>query len=206
MTTVEPPDFVWSEPPTAPPERRQESATRHRVPGEPGLWVFVLGDMTMFAVFFTVFAWKAHADRALFAGAARQLHISIGATNTMVLLIGSYLVAAALHAGRSDRTGAQRRLLWGAMACAGVFATLKAVEWTAELSAGHTPASNAFFTFYYVLCGVHLLHVGLGTLLLAIWQRTESKGLLAECAATYWHMVDLLWIVIFTLLYVAVPV
>jgi nitric oxide reductase NorE protein len=205
MTTFESPDFLWREPAGEPKAQRPDGTAKHRVPGEPGLWVFILGDMTMFAVFFTVFAWKAHEDRPGFASAAQQLHVPIGVTNTLVLLLGSYLVAAALHAGRADNLGSQRRLLLGAMACAGLFAVLKAIEWSAELGAGHTPTSSSFFTFYYVLCGVHLLHVAIGTLLLAIWRRTSSKGLLAECAATYWHMVDLLWIVIFTLLYVAVP-
>lgn len=177
---------------------------RANVPGEPGLWVFILGDMSVFALFFTVFAKESRQDSGLFAAGAGELHVSIGVANTLILLLSSYLVVGGLHAGRTGDVARMRRLLAGATACAAGFAALKAVEWSLEVHAGHTPATNPFFTFYYVLCGVHLLHVAIGGALLTAWRRSGGAGLFAECAAVYWHMVDLLWVIIFALLYVAV--
>ena len=87
-----------------------------------------------------------------------------------------------------------------------MFVALKAYEWSAKFAAGYT-VSNEFFSFYYVLTGVHMLHVTLGLIVLGVCVRElravkRRRTTLIEQGATYWHMVDLLWIVIFGLLYV----
>ena len=99
-------------------------------------------------------------------------------------------------------------MVGGAIGCAAGFAALKAVEYTSELSSGHTPASGLFFTFYFVLTGLHLLHVVIGSGLLLAWQGMLKRGRswvqvrgLAEGIASYWHMVDLLWVAIFAIVY-----
>jgi nitric oxide reductase NorE protein len=125
-----------------------------------------------------------------------------------VLLLGSYLVVLALRAHRLGRLVRCKRLLGGAVACGAAFAALKAVEYSFEISDGHTPGENAFFLFYFTLTGIHLVHVLIGTALLFGWFRAARRGrewkrdrAFAESAAVYWHMVDLLWILIFTLIY-----
>ena len=99
-------------------------------------------------------------------------------------------------------------MIFGAIACAAVFAGLKAIEYYLEISAGHTPVSGQFFNFYFILTGLHLLHVVVGSALLTAWQlmcrrRREWKGTrrVVEGIASYWHMVDLLWVAIFALVY-----
>jgi nitric oxide reductase NorE protein len=178
------------------------------VPAEPGLWVFLFGDMTIFGAFFVVFLWERRQDPSEFAQSAAQLYQPLGVVNTVVLLASSYLVVLAHGAHRRNQRERARALVNGALCCAFAFASLKAVEYSLELVAGHTPASNTFFTFYYVLTGVHLLHVILGALLLILWRRRTNRATewsthrgLVEAAAVYWHMVDLLWVVIFSLLY-----
>lgn len=178
------------------------------VPAEPGLWVFLFGDMTIFGAFFVVFLWERRQDPAEFAHSATELYQPIGVLNTLVLLVSSYVVVLALEAHRGNQRERARKLVNGALFCALVFVSLKAVEYSLELHAGHTPASNTFFTFYYVLTGVHLLHVILGALLLFLWRRRTDRAAewstdrgLVEAAAVYWHMVDLLWVVIFSLVY-----
>jgi nitric oxide reductase NorE protein len=99
-------------------------------------------------------------------------------------------------------------LIAGAVGCAAVFAGLKAFEYYSAISSGHTPSTGTFFTFYFVLTGLHLLHVIVGTALLLVWQAmlkrrrswTGSQKV-AEGIASYWHMVDFLWVAIFTLVY-----
>ncbi|MFL6071744.1 MAG: cytochrome c oxidase subunit 3 [Actinomycetes bacterium] len=178
------------------------------VPAEPGLWVFLLGDMTIFGAFFVVFLWERRQDPSGFARSAAELLQPVGVVNTLVLLVSSYLVVLALDAHRRDQRQRAQQLVKGALLCALVFASLKAVEYSLELHGGRTPGSNRFFTFYYVLTGVHLLHVMLGALLLSLWCRRTSRAGewsadrgLVEAAAVYWHMVDLLWVVIFSVVY-----
>jgi nitric oxide reductase NorE protein len=178
------------------------------IPGEAGLWIFLLGDMTLFAAILLAFLWNRRSDPPGFKDAAHQLIQPIGAVNTLVLLLSSYLVVRALFAHRGAQYLDARRLIAGAIGCAVVFAGLKALEYYLELSAGHTPASGKFFNFYFILTGLHLLHVVVGTALLTGWQlmlkrRRAWSGVqrLTEGIASYWHMVDLLWVAIFALVY-----
>ncbi|WP_319455960.1 MULTISPECIES: cytochrome c oxidase subunit 3 [unclassified Mycobacterium] len=187
---------------------RPAKARPGHIPGEAGLWIFILGDMTLFAAIMLAFLWDRRSNPGVFKDAAHQLIQPIGAVNTLVLLLSSYLVVGAMCAHRAARYGHARRLVAGAMCCAATFAGLKALEYYLELSAGHTPASGKFFNFYFILTGLHLLHVIVGTALLTAWQlmlkrRREWAGAqrVTEGIASYWHMVDLLWVAIFALVY-----
>jgi nitric oxide reductase NorE protein len=202
------PEFVWTD---VPAPRRSLAVRPHaegHIPGEAGLWIFILGDMSLFGAFFIVLMWERHGQPALFAQSAGELSPTIGAINTLVLLVSSYLVVAATWAHRRGDQPLAARWLAGAAACAVVFAALKGLEYFHTLAGGNTPGSNMFFTFYFVLTGVHLLHVLIGTALLTLWARQlrrrrswETARTVGEGVAVYWHMVDLLWIAIFTLVY-----
>ena len=178
------------------------------IPGEAGLWIFILGDMTLFAAILVVFLWERRSDPVVFEESAHQLIQPIGAANTLVLVLSSYLVVRAVFAHRGGRYPQAIRFVAGAVGCAAVFAGLKAFECYSEISSGHTPSSGPFFTFYFVLTGLHLLHVIVGTALLLAWQAmlkrrrpwTGSQKVV-EGIGSYWHMVDLLWVAIFTLVY-----
>lgn len=180
-----------------------------RTPVEIGLWVFILGDMSLFGAFFAGFGWQAHVDPALFASSAARLLIGIGAINTLVLLTSSLFVVAAVRAMNAGAFRPAARALAAALVCALVFAGLKVSEYLAEIGAGYTPATNQFFTYYFVLTGIHLLHVLIGAVLLfTAWRglRAATPSLsprFVEGAGIYWHMVDLLWVVLFPLLYIS---
>jgi nitric oxide reductase NorE protein len=86
------------------------------------------------------------------------------------------------------------------------FPVMKAFEYVPEVAAGLTPGTNLFFMYYYVMTGLHLCHVMLGLVILGFVIRSllisaRPKMSFVETAATYWHMVDLLWILLFALLY-----
>lgn len=208
MHGTELPSFVWADRGTsrAPTDPRADRTPG--IPGEVGIWIFLLGDMTIFGAFFAVFVWEGRRAPELFGRSTLELHQGVGAANTVVLLLSSYLVVVALDAWRQGRVTSCTRALWAASCCGVLFALLKLGEYASGIGAGHVPASNTFFTFYYVLTGIHLLHVVIGMVLLTVWRRRAVRAVVpgsgigfAESAAAYWHMVDLLWILIFTLVY-----
>jgi nitric oxide reductase NorE protein len=183
-----------------------------RVPGETGLWVFVLGDMTVFAALMVMMMRQRHADPTLVADSAEHLMPGAGFLNTLVLLLSSYLVVRALHAHRRDDHSGASRFIVSAIACAVAFAIVKGVEYTNEIGAGFTPTTNVFFNYYFGLTGLHLVHVTIGSVLLGWWLKTTRRQATwstsrrtVEGIAVYWHMVDLLWIAIFTLAYLVCP-
>ncbi|MDO3399492.1 cytochrome c oxidase subunit 3 [Mycolicibacterium neoaurum] len=180
---------------------------RH-LPGEEGMWVFIFGDMTVFAMLFGVYLYYRGADTAEFNQSQLLLNQTFGVVNTLVLLTSSLLVVTALRAVRGGALELARRLLYGAMACGVVFIVNKAIEYGEKISMGLVPATNEFFMYFYVMTGLHLLHVVIGLALLWFMvtltrrpARGERQQRYLEGAACFWHMVDLLWIVIFPLLY-----
>ena len=180
-----------------------------RVPGEPGLWVFLLGDMTVFGAFFVGFLVYRSRESEAFRVAAAALTPGLGALNTAVLLTSSLLMAAAIARLRTTRDVARvRHLLRGVLGCAVLFALVKIGEYAHLLAGGHTPQTAVFFTLYFALTGIHLLHLliggGLVVVLLRVLSGASDPGgrtAMARGVASYWHMVDLLWVVLFPLLY-----
>ena len=200
------PEFLGGEPAVARQQcRPRPPAADGHTPGEPGLWVFILGDMSLFGAFFVVLLWQRRATPRTFEESARELLRFIGVINTAVLLLSSYLVVSALWAHRQGCWRRARISVLAALLCAAVFATLKVIEYLHVLRGGQGPTTNQFYTFYFVLTGVHLLHVMIGAGLLTAWLQQlrghGSQSRFVEGVAVYWHMVDLLWVVIFTLLY-----
>jgi len=163
----------------------------------------------MFTVLFSVYLMQRGKAPELFAQSQSALHVNLGATNTVVLLASSLLVVFATQAFRRDQLRRHvPRLLMGAVVLGLVFVVVKAFEYSAIISAGLTPNTNQFYMYYFVLTGLHLVHVlaGLAVLLLikTLARRPTPSAThiaLFECGACFWHLVDLLWIVIFPLLY-----
>lgn len=184
----------------------KQAETRH-IPGEEGVWVFIGGDLIIFAVFFITYAVARTQEPALFASSQAELNRGLGLANTLILLTSSWFVARAVAAARIGAPAARRNLCF-AVALGVAFAVLKAVEYSEKIAAGFTLNSNNFFIYYYMFTGIHLLHVivGLGVLLWTI-TRFDKGGKLrgnvsaVEGSGVFWHLVDLLWIILFALLY-----
>jgi nitric oxide reductase NorE protein len=175
-------------------------------PGGASVWVFVLGDMVIFGVYFIVFmVYRAH-EQGSFLMAQRHLSLASGAVNTLLLLASSRFVALAVAAARAGDVRRARRLI-GAAALGGCgFLLVKAHEWYTLVSAGLTVQRDNFFMFYYAFTGVHLFHVLAGLIaagIMAAELRRPAGGRrwIVEAGALYWHLVDLLWILLFALLY-----
>ncbi|MDX8153239.1 cytochrome c oxidase subunit 3 [Patulibacter brassicae] len=177
------------------------------VPGEPGLWIFLLVDMTIFAVFFGAFLVGRADEPAVFAEGRTHLSVALGTANTLVLLASSLVMALAVRAHRAGDAPRARRLIATVLLGGLLFVAFKAIEWQALLGDGHPPASSSFFTYYFAITGVHLLHLVAGAVVLLVVRARVGAGAasrgLVEGGASYWHMVDLLWLVIYPVVYFA---
>lgn len=186
---------------------RPASARWVHLPGDSAMWVMVLGDFIIFGGYFIIFMVHRAMKPAEFLAAQQHLDINIGVVNTLVLLASSWFIALSVQAARADDHDRALRLTYLGGLCGVVFILIKAYEWMAKVAQGYTLPSSEFFMFYYMLTGVHLFHVCLGLVILGVVVRElrnprRRRVSMVESGATYWHMVDLLWVVIFALLYV----
>jgi len=185
---------------------RNASTIRAHLPGEPSMWFFVIGDLLIFALYFVSYVFFRGHDHAAFLQGQQHLNQDLGFINTVVLLTSSLFVALGTTAARAGQRRDARHLFVLAVLCGALFPLIKAIEWIPEIRAGHTPGSGLFFMYYYVLAGMHLCHVLLGLVILCFVVRDlhrspEPNQRFIETGATYWHMVDLLWLVLFALFY-----
>lgn len=180
----------------------------NRVPGEIGIWLFVAGDLLVFAVFFIVIALGQVQQPEVFGQARTSLDMWAGVVNTFLLLTGSWFVAVGVDKCRRTGKPVASHYFSLGILCGVAFAANKTFEWGGKISAGFSPATNDFYMYFFIFTGIHLLHVivGIGVLLLvrSVSQRpalTQRDIRTMESGATFWHLVDLLWIVLFALFY-----
>jgi nitric oxide reductase NorE protein len=180
---------------------------RGHLPGDVHIWVMVLGDLVIFGAYFIIFMIYRAMKPTEFLAAQQHLDVSVGVVNTLVLLTSSWFIARGVQAHRAGNHSTAIRLTYLGGVCGVAFIAIKVYEWSAEIAKGATWTGGDFYMFYYMLTGVHLFHVALGLLFLAVVVRElrnprRRRASIVESGASYWHMVDLLWIVIFGLLYV----
>ncbi|MFW6346370.1 MAG: cytochrome c oxidase subunit 3 [Halomonas sp.] len=170
------------------------------LPGNPLMWVLILSELLVFMAFFALYAAERATQVALFDASQRELDPLMGGLNTLVLLTSGLCVALAVEASAAAHTRRARRWLAAAMGLGVLFGVIKVVEYVSKFGAGITPETNTFFGFYYGLTAFHFAHVlfGLALLALVTW-RTSLENV--ETAAAFWHMVDLIWILLYPLLY-----
>jgi nitric oxide reductase NorE protein len=174
----------------------------------PSILTFIIADMVIFGVFFGLFTAGRLQNPELFERSAALLDPRLGLLNTVILVTSGWQVVLAVHAaGDADRRAVRRHLALAVLLGAG-FAVTKLCEYHDKVSHGITMLSNDFFMFYFVLTGAHFLHylVGMGVLVF-LWSRAGMEAVdgplkgWIESGGLYWHMVDLLWIVLFPMLY-----
>ncbi len=183
--------------------------TQIAAPPPPGIWTFIAADCAGFGIFFAVFMSERMNNPVLFDKSARLLDLRLGLTNTLILISSSWLVAMALSAADAGRVRKAKLLMMGGLAVGSCFAVLKMTEYAHKFAAGITPTTNDFFSFYFILTGVHFLHYLIGlVVLIAMILALHRQGNGAseripwlEAGGIYWHMVDLLWLFLFPMLY-----
>jgi len=173
-----------------------------------GVWVFIGADSVIFAILFLNFMQNRLKEPALYEASRHTLNLNLGGIDTLILLTSSWSVALAIQALKRDLIDRVPRHLLGGVLTGLMFAVSKSIEYSQKFAHGLTPGTNPFYMWYFTLTGIHLVHVLLGTSLLTfLWIRSRrgawssSHRAVPESVASFWHLVDLLWIVIFPLLY-----
>lgn len=178
-------------------------------PGDFAIWIFIFAELLVFGVFFLSYAFSRSAHVELFNTYQLELNRTTGAINTMVLISSSYFVVRGVAAIKRGLERQCVRWLTGALLLGGVFVAIKLWEFDEKLSAGVTLSTNTFYMFYLSLTFFHFMHVLLAMVILAAVILKARRGGYSpadytgvETGASYWHMVDLVWIILFPLVYV----
>jgi cytochrome c oxidase subunit III len=197
-----------------------ESLERQHTTARLGMWVFLGSESLLFAGLFALYAAYRFAYPVEFHAASAHANLVIGTVNTYILLTSSLTVALAIHATRQGHRRRTVALLGATIAFGLAFDVLKFIEYAGHLAEGIAPGGWYAFnelpargvvlyvTLYYLLTGLHALHVTGGVVVL-IWlalraQRgdfTPQSHIALELGGLYWHLVDLVWIFLWPLLY-----
>ena len=185
-----------------------DRVTPRRLPGVEGIWVFIGADSVIFAILFLSFMQDRLKNPAVFEASRQTLNMHLGGLDTLILLTSSWSVALAVQAMKRDQIDREPRLLLGGAVTGLMFMASKSVEYFQKFAHGITPGTNPFYMWYFTLTGIHLTHVVAGTSLLTyLWVRSrrgtydDLHRAVPESVASFWHLVDLLWVVLFPLLY-----
>jgi cytochrome c oxidase subunit III len=178
-------------------------------PGSMAVWVFIYAELTEFGLFFILFlVAKAYFPDDFSQGPAK-LSTLAGLANTLILLTSSFCMVNAMRAIKAGRAGVTLNWLLLTIAAGGLYCAVKYWEFGRNQDLGIHPRDDYFIASYYYIGFNHLLHVLIGMAsigfvavltALGFYDGKNHEGL--ESAATYWHMIDLVWIIIFPLLYV----
>jgi cytochrome c oxidase subunit 3 len=195
-----------------------DSADEQFDSGRMGVWIFLVTEILFFGGLFCAFAvfraWYFDA----FVSAHHHLDKKLGALNTIVLIFSSLTMALAVRASQMSKPKLAGKLLLATLACAAIFLVVKYFEYSHKFHDGLLPGKyykgpgtqdeGLFFAVYFMMTGVHGLHVVVGMgLIFWIWLRNRRLEFgshhyaAVEGVGLYWHLVDLVWIYLFPLLY-----
>ncbi|MES9831843.1 MAG: cytochrome c oxidase subunit 3 family protein [Candidatus Thiodiazotropha sp. L084R] len=178
-------------------------------PGDLAIWVFILAELAAFAAFFGAYAFTRMSNVELFNQYQRTLDSDAALINTFALITSSYFVVRAVASIREDNSRGCVRWLMAALVMGVIFLIVKGHEYVHHIDAGITLSTNTFYMFYLSLTFFHFMHVIMGMVILAAVAVKANRGGYSdrehtgvETGASYWHMVDLVWLILFPLVYI----
>lgn len=186
-----------------------------------GMWLFLYTEIILFGGLFVLYAVYFARYTSDFVDGGKELNRLFGVANTVILLVSSFTVAASITAIQKKEKKKTLAGICAALLCGFIFLINKYFEWGHKIEHGIFPNSekladgpagqNIFFGLYYVITGLHGIHIIIGMTLLLISlvfvQRekvTHDRFALLENSGLYWHLVDLIWIFIFPLFYLVI--
>jgi len=185
-------------------------------PGDFAIWIVIYIELLTFGLFFIGYAFSRRLNVQMFNESQLFLNKTAGFIDTLILITSSYFIVKAIQRIQNSNENDLRissavasKWLLGTMVFGGVFLVNKLLEFSDVFAQGFSLNSNTFFMFYLLLTMFHFMHVLLGTVIIfSIRQKTKLHGYTSddysgmETGAVYWHLVDLLWIVLFALIYI----
>ena len=179
------------------------------LPGDLAIWFFIFMELLVFGIFFIAYAVMRVQNIEMFNHYQLTLNRELGAANTLLLITSSYFVVRAVHAIKLNKVKQCIYWLYAALGGGLGFLVLKSIEYADKFSEGISLSTNTFYMFYLSLTMFHFLHVILGMVILFAVAIKAQRGAYSahdhigvETGASYWHMVDLVWIVLFPLVYI----
>lgn len=173
-----------------------------------GMWIFLASEVMFFtALIGTYIAFHA-SGRFDMQPVREALNVPLAALNTFILIVSSFTVVMALDSVQEDKPNRFVLFLLATLVIGSTFIGIQGIEWSELLRHGITPAEDLFGTAFFVLTGFHGMHVIVGLLWLIFallksfrgdFTRTNSMGI--ELFGLYWHFVDIVWIILFTMIY-----
>lgn len=200
----------------------QEHAVAHAhrddIGARMGMWLFLFTELILFGGMFILYSVYRYKYPEAFHLAAKELNTIIGTFNTAILLTSSLTMALSITAVQRKQNALSVFFQMLTIVLALAFMVNKYFEWSAKFHHGIYPGSDTllgkpageivFFGLYYVMTGLHGLHVIIGIVLIAVMMRLTSKRIInndsyvkLESAGLYWHLVDIIWIFLFPLFY-----
>jgi len=172
------------------------------------VWVLIFMELLAFGLAFVVFFVLRAKNLSAFESSQAELSQPLALVNTLVLVTSGYFVVLANGAYALGKQRLAVRWLLATMSFGVLFVLIKAVEYRDKIAHGLTTGVNQFFDFYWLLTAFHLFHVLLGLLLLAYMTRKVALGrefdaedFNLETGSAFWHMCDLIWVLLFPILY-----
>jgi cytochrome c oxidase subunit 3 len=188
-----------------------------------GMWLFLATEVLIFGGLFCAYAIYRALHPEVFVDGSQFLDWKLGALNTVVLLFSSLTVALAIRAAQTNNQGQIKMYLVVTIVCAGIFLVVKYFEYTHKIHDGLLPGehflalsetvrnpdqAHIYFGIYFLMTGLHGIHVVIGMIVLGWVLMRSMKGEFGphyytpiELGGLYWHLVDLIWIFLFPLLY-----
>jgi cytochrome c oxidase subunit 3 len=196
-----------------------DSAEHQHSASQLGMWVFIAQEILFFGWLFVTYTVYRYAYPTAFAQASHHLDVTLGCFNTAVLIGSSLTMALAVHGAQLGRRWTQVVFLILTIVLGSIFLGVKAIEYGHKFHEhlvpgptfvfdGDAPHAQIFFSLYFVMTGLHALHMVIGIAILAVlvWQAwrgayTPAYYSPVELTGLYWHFVDIVWIFLFPLLY-----
>ena len=183
-----------------------------------GMWLFILSEILLFGGMFILYSAYRYKNPADFHHASEELDVILGTMNTLILLTSSLTMAVSISAIQKGKRKLSMVLLMATMVLGLLFLVNKGFEWGTKIEHGIYPNSTAllsrakgeilFFGLYYVMTGLHGLHVFVGICVLSVMlsfllreKINQSRFIPLENSGLYWHLVDIIWIFLYPLFY-----
>jgi cytochrome c oxidase subunit III len=174
-----------------------------------GTWLFLASEVMLFAALFSVYA-VLRGGTPSWPHGRDVLNLPLGAINTLILIASSFAMMRGITLLRKNDFAGFRLFQGATIALALIFLGIKCFEYVTKIQAGHIPSSNVFFALYFTLTGFHALHIVAGIVVngylwgpgSTMWAtRPKQFTGRVECASLYWNFIDIVWLVIFAVLY-----